>query len=346
MKRLLLSVCILLSVNELYAYNISCVGDSLTYGWGGFGTNYTYELKKQLGVDVTMLGIGGQTSSQIAVRMGIYPTSVTISNNTIPTAGSSCLLYFNPSFLPAGAINNIFVWGSVAGVYGHLTFTTDGTNSFFMPLSNATPVTVSGSTNWVSDVSKSLGDINVIWAGRNDIGSPEVVKSNITAIAAIAGTNTLYLSVLPWVGEANGTYAWKCRTNINGWLSITFSNRYVDVLSVLQANASTNDQDIIDVENDITPTSLRYDAGHLNGAGYTLVGQAVAEKIREVFPPKLQIAVLGNTFKLTTDKIYSGYRLLKSNDLINWDATETNTFDQIIDANTNYMFFRLNFLQN
>ena len=297
---------------------VNVIGDSLAYGYGGIGTNIESVIETNLNVVTTNLGIGGQTIRQTAVRLGVYPVSVTVSNSVIPAAGSTCLLNFGSTYCPANAAGGFFIWGSIAGVYGYLSYTSDGMNAWFVPLTNATPVTVTGSTNWLSDSSMSLGDLNVFWVGRNDIGADVTsIRSNFLWIDALTGTNSIYMSIMPWAVETNGTTGWQWRTNMNTWLSQTFSNRFVDPLPALQAAATTNAQDVLDVQGDITPTSLRFDNGHLNGNGYLIAGRLAATAASQLLiSHPYTMTRAGNSIYLTRSLDLKGVRttrLLTSN---------------------------------
>lgn len=123
----------------------------------------------------------------------------------------------------------------------------------------------------------------LIWAGRNGVlTSPETVKSDIAAmVAALKTDNYLVLSILNGdrtlekAGEAN----YNTIIGVNQYLATTYGSKYWDVRAHLIANNDGSAQDLIDVANDVVPTSLRVDDIHLKQAGYLLVGAGVKSRL-------------------------------------------------------------------
>jgi hypothetical protein len=76
-------------------YSVTCWGDSLTAGGNdGTGVSYPNVLSTNIAMRVVNNeGVGGQSSTQIGVRMGAIPTTCTVSNNLIPASGSIAITF-------------------------------------------------------------------------------------------------------------------------------------------------------------------------------------------------------------------------------------------------------------
>ncbi|MGA2556762.1 MAG: tail fiber domain-containing protein [Verrucomicrobiota bacterium] len=125
-------------------------------------------------------------------------------------------------------------------------------------------------------------NVQVIWSGNNDVNSTytlaaaEAVTNNIWQMITNlpAPTNYIIIGIDCNQSNSNGTPNQAGILLMNTWLSNTYSPRYLDVYHMLLSHPSTS-QDLLDVAGGVVPTSLRYDAVHLNLAGYTLVASNV-----------------------------------------------------------------------
>jgi lysophospholipase L1-like esterase len=123
----------------------------------------------------------------------------------------------------------------------------------------------------------AFGNPVILEMGRNNFSSPVTVKANIaSAVAALTTTHYLIHSVLPSADDSAGSV-----TNIatlNSDLATVYGTRFVDMLAPLQAASNGSAGDLADVAAGIVPRSLRFDAVHLNAAGYTIVANALYAK--------------------------------------------------------------------
>src|SRR5579862_7315498 len=117
-------------------------GDSLTAGCEDGtspGCSYPYQFGKMMGAGAgDNEGIGGQTSTQIAVRMGAVATNVT-GSFTIPASGSISNVSFKIGYEPCfngyppnsveGSIGGISVYCQDSGDHLHYTLTRVTTGS-------------------------------------------------------------------------------------------------------------------------------------------------------------------------------------------------------------------------
>lgn len=130
-----------------------------------------------------------------------------------------------------------------------------------------------------------FGDFTVIWSGRNNVHTtgttgPSFVLADIaTMVSQLTTSNYLILGVLNgdyggWDSVGGEEYA--DIISLNNSLAATYGNKFIDIRKILVDSYNPlSPQDVSDHARDITPTSLRSDALHLNTAGYAVVADAV-----------------------------------------------------------------------
>jgi hypothetical protein len=127
--------------------------------------------------------------------------------------------------------------------------------------------------------------ISVFWYGHNNDTDPVTIKADIArSIAHLAPGNTHFIvvSVLNQGkdGELKGQPGYFTILQLDADLQALYPNNYLDVRSVLVASYDPNSpQDVIDHQNDVLPTSLRYDEIHLRNEGSIIVAQSVKQFI-------------------------------------------------------------------
>jgi autotransporter passenger strand-loop-strand repeat protein len=145
-------------------------------------------------------------------------------------------------------------------------------------------------------------DTEVIWAGGNNCTDPTQVMADIASMVAALGSNTHYviLSLLNGSGphETKGGSVYNDIIGINNDLAATYPGHYLDVRSILVSDYNPAiPTDVVDYNDDVVPSSLRVDDGHLNAAGNTIVAQAVENFITTQLdgplPPTFTIAGSG-----------------------------------------------------
>jgi lysophospholipase L1-like esterase len=113
----------------------------------------------------------------------------------------------------------------------------------------------------------------IIWAGGNNIWQPSQVKADIAGMRASLEHNRFLI-----VGIFRHMFHSQTELNniaqINNDLAATYGSRYVDVQSYLISKYDPNNpQDVIDKQNNTTPSSFRADHIHLNSRGNELVAE-------------------------------------------------------------------------
>lgn len=126
----------------------------------------------------------------------------------------------------------------------------------------------------------------LIWAGRNNFADGAQVQSDIAAMVAEHDANGgagrfLVLSITTAAGEAFPSTGYDQITELNADLSETYGDKFVDVLALLVAEGAPAGgyPDPTAFAGRYPPSGLRFDAVHLNNAGYAIVAVPVYAKI-------------------------------------------------------------------
>jgi lysophospholipase L1-like esterase len=127
--------------------------------------------------------------------------------------------------------------------------------------------------------------VNVFWYGHNNQKDNERIKADIArSVATLAPGNTHFL-VLSLVNQATaeeqrGGPDYPGILQLNADLAALYPQNYFDMRSWMVGQYDPNNQqDVIDFQNDVPPSSIRFDKIHLTLDGYVLVGKKVKELI-------------------------------------------------------------------
>ena len=124
----------------------------------------------------------------------------------------------------------------------------------------------------------------IIWAGRNNYTDPTTVKADIASMVMALGHNRyIILSVMNgnYASEYQGQANYNTITQLNSDLQSLYPNNYIDIREYIiqhgltDAGITPTAQDLIDIGNDVPPTSLTTDGLHLTAAGYAVVAKQV-----------------------------------------------------------------------
>lgn len=242
-------------------------GDSLTSG-GEDGGPVTWPnvLQKLTGLTVNNEGVGQQTSTQIAVRQGGVPTSVTVAGNQIPASGPVTIA-FPAGYEPVTDQNSYQGYlGTILGVPGSVTEYHSVYS--FTRTAPGSAVTVPPGTAFVPSNGTLNNGFVVIWAGRNDYQDESQVLSDIAAMVASLPTPKRFL-VMSVLNEENDdpNLSQNEYANITGYhdiialnaaLAAAYPHNYLDIRALLVSDYNpANPLDAIDHTNDVPPYSLR-----------------------------------------------------------------------------------------
>jgi hypothetical protein len=277
-------------------------GNSLTAG----GEDYTFvsfpnQLALLLGNTVTNGGVGGQTSSQEAVRCyNAYAgqSEQTFATGfTIPTSGTvTCP--FQTGFEP-GAISSqgVLITTVVSGVT--YTLSAAASNVCTPQTYPASPVVVPSGNAWLSVLPPNVANgFNVLWLCRNNLVSTTQCLADYAAVIAALPSPKRFLVL----AEINSSYEIPTTTGyneviaMNAALQAAYPSNYFDIRHALveQYNPAIP-ADVIDFNNDTPPTSLR--AGDGQGALTTTMSDTTSCTFTVTVSP----AGIGNGVKMLID---------------------------------------------
>ncbi len=278
-------------------------GDSLTQG-NEDGSHVTVETALQsLGYCGTVYneGIGGQWSTQIAVRNGALPSTATITSGVIPASGATDIQF--PSY--AGAVSD---QGppqpiTISGVDGTSWWT--GSSYRFQRTSGGGAVTSPANSAVTVHPPNVDTGLVIIWAGTNDWQFPAKVKSDIAAMVAHLPSpkRFLVLSVMNsnlggfWRGTTENPYP--TIVQLNADLAATYPNNFLDVRSLeVAAYDRNNAEDVIDYAHDVPPSTFR--AQDFRGSLATRISDGTGCN----FTLSKGLAWVGSTITMDGEKIY------------------------------------------
>lgn len=273
------------------ATGVVMVGDSLSAGWA----TYLGALGSAIERDVITIGIGAQTSPQIAARQGGLPALLTVSGNEIPANGAVTVTSYSVNLLQMTNNGTRTVVGVLCGVPGVLTasrvegpvytytFTRKSAGSV-LPCPPESPFQCGAD---IRDM------IQVICVGRNNINdTPESIVNQVRAMVSyLPHDKYLVLSMPPKETEiANPATADRVKVdNINAALKNAFAPNWLDWSGYLISSRTLDEvgitpttTDLQNIANGVTPLSLRSDYLHFNDKGY----EAATKLLDRVFEAK------------------------------------------------------------
>jgi hypothetical protein len=269
-------------------FGVKFWGDSLTQGGNDFTTGtLATGFSAASGIPAFNYGVGGQLSTQIAMRGGFVATTLTFSGNAINGNGNSTTISAVNGVALAGTstsqdpdyrlystvANNTSVnnWGTVCGVHGYIKRSGSGgppstSESYsFVSDFNYTSTTYACAAN--SAFVPDLADVSapfVFEGGRNNISAQSTIYSDWASAASAANTagNTgyLFLSVLngDYSAEQSGQSTYNSIITENNYLAATYPGHVWDWRSWLVAQYNpANPVDVLNHTNDVTPYTAR-----------------------------------------------------------------------------------------
>ena len=120
----------------------------------------------------------------------------------------------------------------------------------------------------------------VIWAGRNNADLPEQIKSDIQEMVASLNPGSKYLVIgiinADEPEERKGQEEYNKIIQLNKDLALIYKARFVPIREILISNANRRfAADIENLDQDVVPSSLRFDELHLNDLGQAIVANSV-----------------------------------------------------------------------
>jgi lysophospholipase L1-like esterase len=123
--------------------------------------------------------------------------------------------------------------------------------------------------------------LSIFWYGQNDWYKDQVAANLAASIATLQpGTKFIVVSMLNWATDLPGSSTYNAVLQANLAMSQTYAGNYVDMRSLLVSRYNPSlAQDVIDHNNDETPTSLRFDTIHPNDAGCGIIAATLRDFI-------------------------------------------------------------------
>ena len=270
-------------------YPIICWGDSLTAGagWVGSPSGYPVVLSEEFGVEVKNAGVGGETSSTIAARMGAIPVIIPAGdiNGTYATDafkdqwGNPVQPLKQDSTDYKKTVNPIVINGEEASLAIN-TSTNEYTISGYSGDAPAVPVEM---TFYGQDLT---GIITVICVGQNDTGiALEQIMARIDSMIDHCAGEWLVLGRPTGDAESRATEEAAMLNKYGGrYLN---SRHLVSQYGMTIMGLTPTSADETAIASGEIPPSLRYDTVHLNENGYRAWGKFIAMRIRTLGFDKL-----------------------------------------------------------
>lgn len=271
---------------------IACFGHSVMYSDGGIVPTRIAAL---LGVTTYNLGIGGNTSTDIAIRAGGVVPLLTFAGGVIPPSTAAASVSVQPSreyLIAAGGSPFTYV-GTVAGVPGTLTYATATQLWTFARTTAGVQTVVASGTPFLITSTTYKDRVLVIWPGRNNLYAQSGdLRNVIRDVDTIVGSLTPYrhrcvvLADLTTVAETSGTTNYNLIVASNADRAVRYGAWYYDVRrdfidqGLTLAGITPTSGDLSAIAADTVPPSLMNVAGdHPNAAGYTVAGTLIAQFI-------------------------------------------------------------------
>ncbi|EMF0762625.1 hypothetical protein V2E84_002549 [Klebsiella variicola] len=258
-------------------------------GWGhSFMENgrFLSRLAQLTGLYTYNFGKSGLTSEGVASRQGAARTFYTPAGGVIPASGAVTLSPAKPGpnriFGNAAATSIACSFAGIDGMFGW-----DGTNATFTRTAAGAAVTVSVPTPVIvypitgfSVTNGAPGGtrydqhdecINIFWLGRNNISEIDLIISNALAMVSwlkSVGKRFVILPDFPGGTEPTGSTNNNYVRILNNLYKQNFPDNYcqingVDLLQNFMNHYNpTSPGDVEDINNGVTPRSLRYDNLH------------------------------------------------------------------------------------
>ncbi|NXZ86436.1 right-handed parallel beta-helix repeat-containing protein [Serratia fonticola] len=237
---------------------------------------------ESLGLRVYNYARGGSSSTEAALIFGAITHNYMPVGGVIPASGSVDLSPQEDAVWYAGAFANVTLAGvqgvinsvSVSGITNRLVFTRSNSGGA-VSVPSPVPLIVLPWTRQNSWSTKSLtnhpsfrSDIVIIQCLRNN-SSWEQGMTDVASIVASLGTDRfVILAEFPYANETTGTPGANTVNTYNAKLKAAYPNNYcqiggVDLLGNFKARYNpAYPQDVTDISNGVTPSSLRYDTLH------------------------------------------------------------------------------------
>ncbi len=291
---------------------IECWGDSLTFGAGAAGSDYSYSgaypavLATLVGKTVNNYGVGGEDCETILARMGATPMyvssitipasgGVTISKDKLRSATGEIVSPIKQAANQDKGVNPVTI-GGIVGTLSYNQLQSDGSDweYIFMRTGSGSALSITTPVKVVTGYMDTESDnrVRIVWMGQNDIDDADM-GSNMAQLgqyiieacrAAIRDVDKYIILTSP---ISNGATAAPYKP-IHRAMVQAFGDHCINIVDYLirygltEAGLPPDTQDLADMEAYYIPSQLRYDRVHLNAAGYGVVANQVYKRGRQL----------------------------------------------------------------
>jgi len=257
----------------------SAYGDSITQGnQDGTGITWPQQYAGQTYSTTANYGYGGQTSSQIAIRMNAYAGTAKqrfASGFSIPTSGTVAITFpagYEPCYFSSAGV---LISTVVDGVTYQGLCKDNGSHvySFTPSTYPSAPVVVPNSNQWLAVIpTGALNGCVFIEEGRNNYTDQATVMADIAAsVAKVSQTTSCWgvMNVLNGAYDPVGSSTYNQIIALNSKILETYGNRTIQIREYLVSKYDpSNPADVLNFASDVPPYSLR--AADLSGTVGTI----------------------------------------------------------------------------
>lgn len=257
-------------------YNVSLVGDSLIQGAGAPAYNIANQLNNHFldGQVAFRFGVGGESSTKIAMRQGGLPTYV--MPVTIPSDVVAVEIQITDSMgnvVQFGNLNGLLFGVEtcyIQGIKGSLSISDDKKHTYFTRAESGNSVVIDRPTLFVSEIAHDhLNDVFVFWCGTNDGMTNNGTAKTMSVIDDMIGLlpHNRYIVV----GMTSEQYMPNI-DDINNEFMLHFGNHFFNVRKYLEdyglLDNGLSDDSNTTYNDSAIPDALYADGTHFNQYGY------------------------------------------------------------------------------
>lgn len=271
-------------------------GDSLTAGAGGEGVDYPSVLQKLIAdnvykIPVVNMGVGGETTNTILGRSGSQP--FVVSEFTIPENNEKAEIFLSssngqdvaPLIRGDAGVNPV----SINGVEGVISIDQESDTSgeysyYFQRTKSGDEVEVDDNTFLMTDASEKYNNyVPIIFIGQNGgFEDTDDLISQINSVLEMEKYNEKFLVLGLTTGSSIS------RADLEEKMESEYGSNYINLREYIvengleQVGIDPTAEDSRAVAEGFVPPSLLFDAIHFTDMGYTVIGNAVFERMQEL----------------------------------------------------------------
>ena len=288
---------------------VACVGDSLTSGSGGNGVSYPSVLASLLGYGYAVIndGVGGESSLEVMARQGARPARV--KPFTIPASGAVTIEFASTTIgrnigVTTSVSSRAFNPVVIAGVEGRIN-KSGNSYTFTRSVPGEAVAVTRDAVVYCRPMREDRDAIQVLWMGANGgwnesgaYTAQDLASQYARMVDGLTNLNRPYLvlglhAIPGWISGVT------C-AEIETALEMAFGRRFINYREYIvtpitdsggntvscygldDAGITPTAADLDAIASGTVPPSLMADDVHLNGAGYTIIGNLVYQRGQEL----------------------------------------------------------------